>query len=434
MNYFGLWVGLARVRVRTAHTLLLSLLLLLSGLSYGQHREAVLTLDDAIHKTMQNNPRLQMYEVRMRGLKGVRESAALTPAYELGAEVENFAGEGEIQGLRGSEQTVSLSSVIELGGKRSARVALVDARTGLLDARRRAEALDLLGEVTHGFVAALAAQERLNLEKDALVLARATLEAVEKRARAGVAPNAEVLRAKAALAKTKITLSRMQRVFEIEKTHLTSLWGAIETDFEELQGDLFQFPPADDFASLYDRAKGNAALAVFASETRLKEARIRLSQTRAKSDISWSLGVRRMEGSGDTGLVAGVSMPLFADRRSSGEIRAAQAERDQVTFRRKEALFNLHAQLFEAYQNRQQGVEVSAVLKEEVIPTLNRALRETRGAYERGRYSYLDLIAAQEELLAARRRMIDSAASVLQYGALIEQMTAEPLSTSRLSR
>ncbi|WP_286875735.1 TolC family protein, partial [Marinimicrobium sp. UBA4509] len=167
---------------------------------------------------------------------------------------------------------------------------------------------------------------------------------------------------------------------------------------------------------------------MFASETRLKEARIRLSQTRAKSDISWSLGVRRMEGSGDTGLVAGVSMPLFADRRSSGEIRAAQAERDQVTFRRKEALFNLHAQLFEAYQNRQQGVEVSAVLKEEVIPTLNRALRETRGAYERGRYSYLDLIAAQEELLAARRRMIDSAASVLQYGALIEQMTAEPLS------
>src|SRR5690606_17467130 len=107
---------------------------------------------------------------------------------------------------------------------------------------------------------------------------------------AGAAPDAEVLRAEAALAQTQITLSHIRRVFDTEKTQLASPWGATEADFEELQGDLFQFPPADDFESLYARAKGSAALAVFASEARLKEAELRLSQARANNDISWSLG------------------------------------------------------------------------------------------------------------------------------------------------
>lgn len=433
MNCFGLRAGYASWRARTVHGVLF-VFLFLSGAAYGQPPQAALTLDDAILQTLQHNPRLRVFDVRMRGLKGLRESADLAPAYELGAEVENFAGSGEMQGLDASEQTVALSSVIELGGKRSARVALVDARADLLEAERKAEALDLLGEVTQGFVAALAAQERLNLAEDALALARTTLQAVEQRARAGAAPDAEVLRAKAALAQTEITLSHIRRVFETEKTQLVSLWGATEADFEELQGDLFQFPPADDFESLYARAQGGAALAVFASEARLKAAELRLSQARANSDISWSLGVRRMEGTGDTGLVAGVSMPLFAGRRGRGDIRAAQAERDQVAFRRKAALLDLHAQLFEAYQNRQQNIEAATALQDEVIPTLNRALRETREAYERGRYSYVDLIAAQQELLDARQRVIDAAASALRYGALIEQLTAEPLSAGKVVR
>lgn len=419
--------------VRSLQGLIL-LLSLLSTTVFGQSQVVRLSLDDAVLNALQHNPRLQVFDVRMRGLQGLEQTATLRPAFELELEIENFSGNGELQGLDAAEQTVALSSILELGGKRSARMAQANARTRLAAAEREVEALKLLGEVTENFVAALAAQQRRDLAEDALLLARTTLQTVEQRAQAGAAPDAEVLRAKAALGQSKIAVTRLQHALETRKTKLATLWGATVVDFDELRGDLFQFPPADDFESLFARVKASPALDVFASETHLKDAELRLARARTAVDIGWSIGVRRVEETGDRGLVAGVSVPLFSGRRGRGEILAAEAEREQTELRREAALLDLHAQLFEAYQKRQQNVEAATALQNEIIPILDRALRETREAYERGRYSYLDLIAAQQELLDARQSVIDAAAAALAYGALIEMLTAEPLSAGEATR
>jgi cobalt-zinc-cadmium efflux system outer membrane protein len=62
-----------------------------------------------------------------------------------------------------------------------------------------------------------------------------------------------------------------------------------------------------------------------------------------------------------------------------------------------------------------------------VIPALEQALGQTRQAYERGRYSYVDWVSVQRELLDARLAAIDAASTALFNQALIEQLTAEPL-------
>lgn len=433
MNDFGRTTRRTCSCARSLQGLFL-LLLLLSTAVFGQSQVARLSLDDAVLNALQHNPRLQVFDVRMRGLQGLEQTATLRPAFALELEVENFSGSGELQGLDAAEQTVALSSILELGGKRSARMAQANARTRLAAAEREAEALNLLGEVTENFVAALAAQQRRDLAEDALLLARTTLQTVEQRAQAGAAPDAEVLRAKAALGQSEIALNRLQHALETRKTKLVTLWGATVVDFDELQGDLFQFPPADDFESLFARVKASPALGVFASEAYLKDAELRLARARTAADIGWSLGVRQVEETGDRGLVVGVNVPLFSGRRGRGEILAAEAEREQTELRREAALLDLHAQLFEAYQKRQQNVVAARALQNEIIPILDRALRETREAYERGRYSYLDLIAAQQELLDARRSVIEAAAAALAYGALIEMLTAEPLSADETTR
>ena len=66
-------------------------------------------------------------------------------------------------------------------------------------------------------------------------------------------------------------------------------------------------------------------------------------------------------------------------------------------------------------------------IRVEVLPALDKALVQTRDAYQRGRYSYIDWIAAQKELLDARFALIDAASTALLNQALIEQLTAEPL-------
>jgi cobalt-zinc-cadmium efflux system outer membrane protein len=391
---------------------------------------APLTLDETLLRVLQHNPSLRVFEVRMRGLEGLRQSARLRPELVLEAEVENIAGQGELSGLNAAEQTVALSSVLELGGERNARVAVASAQVGRLQAEREATALEVLGGATNAFIGALAAQRQLELAEDAVALAQSTYRTVQRRAQAGAAPDAEVLRAKADLAQARLALAQLKRAFEAKRVELAIFWGATRADFSTLKGDLYALEVADDFDSLFARLERSAALAVYASEERIRQAELRLARAAATPDIGWSLGVRRMEETGDSAFVAGVSIPLFSGQRGRGDVRSAESRLHQTRLERDSALLSFRAKLFGAYQARQQNVEVVDALKDEIIPALTLALDQTRKAYELGRYSYLDLAAVQKELLEAREALIQAAASALAQGALIEQLTAEPLTAS----
>ena len=169
--------------------------------------DGALTLESAMELTLAQNPQLRVFDFRDEALQGQAETAALKPALEIGADIENIVGTGNLQGIDGTELTVSVSSVIELGNKRDARMASIGARRGQLDAERQVEALDLLGEVTRRYIDNLAAQNRLTLAQDAVALARETLQIVQDRAAAGATPEAEVLRAEAALSQAELLVS-----------------------------------------------------------------------------------------------------------------------------------------------------------------------------------------------------------------------------------
>ena len=133
------------------NTLLCLLVLTLKGtVAYAE--QAPLTLANALSRAMAQNPTLQVFDFRLQGLEGRRFSADQNPALEAGLEVENVLGSGNRQGSDAAEYTLSLSSVLELGGKRQARVSVVDSRYGLVEAERRAETLDVLGQVAQRFV------------------------------------------------------------------------------------------------------------------------------------------------------------------------------------------------------------------------------------------------------------------------------------------
>src|SRR5690606_5945720 len=107
-------------------------------------------------------------------------------------------------GTDSAELSVSLSSVLELGSKRAARVDVATSRYALAEAQRDARALDLVGEVTRRFVTLLALQEKLAVAGDATALAQRSVELVKQRTRRGGSPEAELLRAEAALAQAQL--------------------------------------------------------------------------------------------------------------------------------------------------------------------------------------------------------------------------------------
>jgi len=405
----------------------LGLLALAFGVPLAYAEDDPLTLARALSRAMAQHPALEVFDLRLQGLEGRRVTADQNPALEAGLEVENVLGSDELHGVGNAEYTLSLSSTVELGGKRQARVSAVDSRYGLIEAERRAETLAVLGLVTQRFIATLALQEKLALAVQAVALAETTHEIVALRANRGATPQAEVLRAKASLTRTRLERSRLQAEFASRKVALASLWGDTDPDFPSLEGDLFHFGSSDSFEALYQRVSETPAIEIYASERRIREAEVQLARSASESDIRWQVGVRRFEGTNDTALVAGVSVPLFAGPRNRGAVHSALAARDETRYRREEALRRLHARLFEAYLKRRQSIEAVGLIRDEMLPDLTSALTATREAYENGRYSYVEWIAAQRELLSARRALVDAATTALLEQALIEQLTAQPL-------
>ena len=416
-----------RLQPRQTYIHLLCLFALAFNVAVAHAEETSLTLANAVSRTMAQNPSLRVFDLRLQGLEGSRLTANQAPAYEAGLEVENALGSGTLQGVDGAEYTLSLSSVIAVGGKRRARTGAVSSRYDLMEAEREAETLDVLGQVTQRYVATLALQEKLDLATQSVELSEAILNTVTRRTKQGAAPEAEVLRAKAALAQSRIAHSALQTEYEKRKMALASLWGETRVDFQRLQGDLFRFESSERFEVLYQQASESPVIRVYASERRMRDAEIRLARSQSESDIRWQIGARRLETTGDTALVAGISMPLFAGRRNRGEVQAARAARDEVQYRQEEALLQLHALLFEAYHTRQQNIDAVEQLRSTVLPDLTKALDLTRQAYERGRYSYVEWTAAQRELLSAREALVEAAATALLNQALIEQLTAQSM-------
>ncbi len=416
-------------RAMPSHSIIhaFSLLALAFGAALAHAGEKPLTLSEALSRTMAQNPGLQVFDFRLQGLDGRRITADQNPALEAGLEVENFLGSDNLRGVDGAEYTLSLSSVLELGGKRQARVSVVDSRYGLVEAERRAETLDVLGQVAQRFVATLALQEKLELAAEAVALAEATHEIVTRRVDRGASPQAEVMRARAALTRSRIEQSRVLSEYESRKIALASLWGDTRPDFQSLEGDLFQFGSSDSFEILYQRVSESPAIQIYASERRVREAEVQLARSQSESDIRWQVGVRQFEETDDSALVGGFSVPLFSGRRNRGEVQAALAARDEVRYRREDTLLRLHSRLFEAYRQRQQNIEAVEQIRGQVLPDLSDALSQTREAYEKGRYSYVEWTAAQRELLSARQALVDTATTALLNQALIEQLTAQPL-------
>ena len=74
--------------------------------------------------------------------------------------------------------------------------------------------------------------------------------------------------------------------------------------------------------------------------------------------------------------------------------------------------------------------ESAESLRNEAIPQAQTALEQTQSGYDRGRFSFLELLTAQQELLALREAAIDSAADYHRLLAELERITSEPLTTN----
>lgn len=406
--------------------------MLFGALVSGAHAAdfSPLTLRDAIEFTLDRNPDLKGFAYELRARDARIQQAILKPAPTLSVEIENVLGSGNFRGADAAEATLSLSQVIELGGKREARVAVAQFGREAVTLEHQAAQLDVLAEVARRFIHVAADQEQQKLTLKATELAQQTVAAVQARVKAAKSPEVELHRARITLARTEVEREHAEHELRTSRRKLAAMWGDTKPGFGAVEADLYAVPAAGSFEALLARLDGNPDFTRFASEARLRDAEIRLAQTRNRGDIELIGGLRRLELTQDQALIAGISIPLFATRQAIPLIAEAEALREKTDAARQAAKIRAQAQLFELHQELKHAITETELLRGIVIPEMDEALRETQYAYERGRYSYLEWVEAQREFLAVRRSLIEAAANAHNYRIEIERLTAEPLGES----
>ncbi|HEU4692505.1 MAG TPA: TolC family protein [Vicinamibacterales bacterium] len=394
------------------------------------HTQADLTLADALRAANAHNPALRGAPVELRALEGRRQQAAARPNPELELEFENFGGGGDFAGTDALETTLALSQLIELGGKRDARIAFASREYDLLRADQEVRRLDVQAEVARRFLDVVAQQERVALAHDTAELASEVHAGVQKRVDAARSPIAEESRADIARIRAALVVTDAERDLESARYALAATWGAHRPNFQAARADLQDFPEVAEFDALVSQLEQKPDQLRFLSEQRLREAELRLARATRKPDFTVGAGVRRFEETGDNAFVLSLSVPLPVANRNAGAIAESQARIEALPYEREAALLEVRTRLFRLYQELQQARTESTALDSQLVPQAREALEQTRAGFDRGRFSYLEVAEAQRELLELELTRIETAAAFHLLLIEIERLTRQSLATS----
>lgn len=413
-----IWIALA-----------LSALVSYSGHAAEAAKQRPLTLEETLVAVLENNPVLLAGDYQARAAAArIRQAQQATPV-QVKLELENFAGTGEFSGDDLLEATLSLGKVLELGNKAGLRGDVARNEASLLGNEQEAARLDLLSEAARRFIHVVVDQERLTIARDKLELAKRTARTVDERVRIGKSPDTERRRARISVARAETGLEHAEHELATSRVKLATQWGETEANFSSAHASLSTLNPLGSFDELAQLLESNPDLVRYATEQRLADARLHLAQSRRRMNVELSGGVRYFNITDDSALVLSASIPLGSRSRAAPDIESSQllSERNPLLYKQRQ--LELHASLFQIYQELSHAYTASQTLRETIIPEAELALRDYEKGYRSGRYSLLELSDAQKTLLDARLESVMTAADFHNYRIEIERLTGQSMST-----
>lgn len=368
---------------------------------------------DLLRQAQATAPRLSEARAEIARAEGLARQARAIPNPTLGVQVENFSGSGPFRGTSLAETTASIEQTVELGGKRSARIAVSQA-----DLRAaRARAVRLQGEYAFDLAAAYAEAEaserRLQLANEAVGFAQEDSRIATALVEAGREADLRRVQALAALQAVRASVEEARAARATAFSNLTALVGA-PAPITSIPVSLLARADQAFPAAASDPLNSPAYLAAQA-EREAAARRIRVERIRAIPDVTASVGFRRFEGDDATAVVAGVSIPFPIFDRNRGNVSAAQADLSGAEARLNAARLEAEAAA-RSGSARLGAAEARLLASREGERTAEEAYRLTRIGYEGGKLDLVELLSAQRALSDARAQTINAA---------VERLTAQ---------
>lgn len=389
----------------------------------------VLTLPEALAQALGNNPALMALDFETQAA-GARElQGSLKPNPELEAEISQFLGTAEMKFFRSATTSVGISQLIERGQKRCARMAVAQREGDVVKLERERTRLDLMLAVSRAYYAVLIAQERLRVAQEQEQLTQQVFDVVALKVEAGKAAQLELSRVKLDQVNARIELDQAQQSFDNARRQLAAQWGASESDFGSVEGELALPQEVPGFEQLSELLSAAPDSQRWQAEAELRQAKRELACAEGVPDYTISGGIERFEDSDSLGLRIGFSIPLPAHSRNEGNIMEAQTYIAQTESLRQADLLKAQQELSATYADLAAAFSLATRLNAEVLPAAQDTFELTNYGYRYGKFGILEVLDAERTLVEAHSQYVEALAAYQLSAVELERLIAQPLNT-----
>ena len=391
-----------------------SALLILGILLAPTAAAQALSLDDALRRAEEANPRLRAAQAEAAALEG-----QLTDARALLWNNPTVAGEFGRRTLpndtpRQREYLVGISQAFEIAGQQGyrreeAEQSLAAYREEIGELRRQVRA-----EVSRRFLAVLALQARIDTERAVLKLTEDSSAIVDKRFRAG-----EDTRLQANLAEVEADRARNQvRLLEEQlvqaRAELATLLQLPPAELPAVRGELVATAPPYTLDQLLGMVDTRPQFRAFGHREEAARKRLALERASVYPDVTLGVGTGQ-EGPSDarerlTLFTVSVPLPLF--RRNAAGIGRASSDLTRTQIEREVALRDARAQVTALWRTFESLRTRVARLREAVLPRLDENQKLSQRALRAGEIGIAELLLVNRQLLDAQR---DFFAALTEY-------------------
>lgn len=385
-----------------------------------------LTFREAVSNALAFNPAVKAAyeEIGAKHGEALQASFRLNP--ELAIDLPEVANTGGTA-AEDSGQSLQISQTIELGDKRLKRWAAADLESSLAVWDFEVMRLQAATQAADAFVDVLAAQERLAILDDFVLISQKTRSGVEARVKGGSASPIELDRADVSVAQARAALQAERARYDAARGKLSALWGASGATFGRAAGKLGRNRTVPSVQEVRASLDGNPVLARWADEIGHRNAVLQVELSKAIPNVTLGAGYRRFNEDDSGGLLASVSVPLPVFDRNEGNIAAAERRIAKAEFDAQATRTQLVGMLIEALGALRAADAQARAIEADVLPAAQMAFDKTRTGYEQGKFDLLNVLDTQRTLFEARRDLVNAQAEYEKARVQVEALIGRTL-------
>ncbi len=380
-------------------------LLLLAASGYGQ--DCVCLNFTTAWERVLRAPSLStaVLEVGARSAGAIQ--AGLMPNPVLEVEAENLGVTRRDCDTEPPQTTISLTQLVELGGKRAARIALASCETSIAYWDAQIVLQDKRLELEMAFIAVSAAQEKYHLARKKRMLAQQIHECAAIQFQNGKISPIQEKKAQIILKTACISEREACGALEEAKKQLSLIWGNPCPDFDCVDFNFYGYEEPLCLDQCLEGLYGTPDYYRAWQEVCCASRVLKLEKSNRVPDVLLTVGYRRYNDAHAHGWVVGAQMPIPFFNYNQGNVARACVKYGQAEYQMDEVLRGMQEVMTVAYEHLQIAYDTSVMIQQGVLTDAVEVFTMTQEGYQNGKFDYMELLDSQHMVFETQEKYID---------------------------